>query len=132
MIIFDYSYYRVCDFYNKKKDSSAEMTSSLIISLMQFFTVLDVFILVRFFWAYSIPDNFSKYWFLPLVLLLSAFNWNRYVKYRKFRDFKTVWALETIKEKRRRGWWVMLYMVFSLVFPIFYGILLENSIEETL
>ena len=129
MKFFDYSYYRICNFYKKKKDSSAEMTSSLVISLMQFFTVLDLFILVRVFWEYPIPGNFSKYWFLPLIIIFPIINWNRYVKAKKYREFKGVWKTETGKEKRKKGWCIILYLILSIAIPILYGIIKQNLIE---
>jgi hypothetical protein len=126
MKFFDYSYYRVCDFYKKKKDSSAELTSSLIISLMQFFTVLDSFILIRFIWKYPIPDNFSKYWFLPLIIIIPIINWNKYVKPQKYRDYKTIWKTESEKEKRKKGWNIIFYLILSIVIPILYGIIIKT------
>ncbi|MDP2234912.1 MAG: hypothetical protein Q8J88_00640 [Bacteroidales bacterium] len=129
MIFFDYAYYRVCDFYKKKKDSSAEMTSFLIVSLMHFFTILDLFILIRVFWEYPIPINFSKYWLLPLILIIPLINWNKYVKAQKYKKYRAVWRTETEKEKRQKGWSIILYLILVIGIPIVYAIIKQNLME---
>lgn len=129
MKFFNYTFYRVCDFYKKKKDSSAEFTSSLIVSLMQFFTILDLLILIRIFWEYPIPDHFSKYWLLPIIILTPIINWHKYVKPKKYIDYRKLWKDEHLIKKRKNGWRVIFYLGISLLIPLLYGLIRYNLME---
>lgn len=129
MKIFNYSYYRLCDFYLSKRDSAAEMTSALIVSLIQFFTILDLLIIVRIFWEYPIPNNFSKYWFLPLIIILPFINWNIYVKHRKYREYRKLWSEESGKQRRKNGFFIVLYIMISMLIPVLYGLIRYNIME---
>ena len=122
MSFFDYTYYRVCAFYKKKKDSTAEVTGIWIVSLIQCFIILDLFVLVRIFYEYPIPDNFSKYWSLPIVIIIPIINWSRYVKTKKYREYRSVWRIEPTVNKQKKGWRIVLLLVISIGIPIIYGI----------
>ncbi|WP_299583398.1 hypothetical protein [uncultured Sunxiuqinia sp.] len=126
MKLFDYIFYRVCDFYKRKKDSAAEVTSSLIVSLIQFFTILDFFLLVRIVWEYPIPENFNKYWFLPIIILIPIINWSKYVKSKKYREYRKIWKDENLKQRGKNGFLIVLYLVISLLIPILYGLIMQN------
>ncbi len=129
MRFLDYTFYRVCNFYKKKKDSEAEITSILILSILQFFTIFNIFIFVRIFWEYSIPTNFSIYWFLPLIILFPIINWNKYVKPKKYVEYRRLWKDEDFKHKKRRGVLIVIYLAISLLIPIIYGFIRHNIME---
>lgn len=126
MKLFDYIFYRVCDFYKRKKDSVAEVTSSLIVSLIQFFTILDLLILVRIVWEYRIPNNFTTYWFLPIIIIIPIVNWRKYVKPKMYREYRKKWKDEYVKNKTLKGLLIVLYIVFSLLIPVLYGLIRQN------
>ncbi len=126
MKIFDYIFYRVCDFYKRKKDSSAEFTSNLIVSLIQTFTVIDLFIFIRIFWEYPMPKNFTKFWLLPIIIILPIINWYKYQKTKKYVDFRKIWNNEANQEKRKRGALIVLYLIISMLIPILYGLIRHN------
>lgn len=130
MKFFNYTFYRVCDFYKKKKDSSAEFTSSLIVSLIQFFAIIDLLILIRVFWEYPIPAHFSKYWFVPILILIPIINWYKYVKPKKYIAYRKLWKDEHFIKKRKNGWKIIFYLVFSILIPILYGWIRHNLMEE--
>ena len=122
MRFFDYTYYRVCAFYKKKKDSTAEVTGIWIVSLIQCFIILDLFVLVRIFYEYPIPDNFSKYWSLPIVIIIPIVNWGRYVRTKKYREYRSVWRIEPTADRQKKGWCIVLLLVISIGIPVIYGI----------
>ncbi len=122
MNYFDYTYYRFCDFYKKKKDSSAEMTGAILVSIIQCFILIDSFILVRILWEYPIPESFSKYWFLPFYVLILLCNWYKYVKSKMYREFRKIWKDENKLYRKRNGIYVMLFLLLSITIPILYGI----------
>lgn len=126
MKLFDYIFYRVCDYYKQKKDSAAETTGSLIVSLVQFFTLLDTFIIVRIIWEYPIPNSFSKYWFLPLIILLPIINWYKYVKPRNYKKYRKIWKEEKSSQRRKRGVLIISYIIVSILIPVLYGLIWHN------
>lgn len=129
MKIFDYTYYRICDFYKKKNDSSAEMTGSLIVSLIQFFTILDLFVITKIFWEFPIPEYFTKYWFVPIIIIILIINWNKYVKPKKYREYRKIWKDEYAKLRKKNGLMIILYLVISILIPILYGLIRKNIME---
>lgn len=125
---FDYIFYRVSDYYKKKRDSSAEITGALIVSLLQLFSILDIFIFVRVFWEFLIPDNFTKYWALPLIILLALMNWNKYVKQKKYREYRKKWKDEPVIKRRNNGWKLVMYLLILMLIPVLYGFIRHNLI----
>jgi magnesium-transporting ATPase (P-type) len=85
MKLYDYFFYRIADWYKKKKDSAAESTGMLLVSLIQFFTLFDVLVVFRWFWEFPLPQNINKYWALPILIIIPIVNWYKYVKPRKYR-----------------------------------------------
>jgi len=129
MKIFNYSYYRFCDFYKKKKDSSAEMTGAILLSIIQCFILIDFFILVRIIWEYPIPKKFSKYWILPFYALILLFNWYKYVKSKRYQEYRKIWMNENITQRRIKGLYVVLFLMISILIPILYGLIRHNIME---
>ncbi|MCD4747442.1 MAG: hypothetical protein K8R58_14190 [Bacteroidales bacterium] len=132
MKLFNYIFYRVCDFYKKKKDSAAEQSGSLIVSLLQFFTLLDIFIIVRIFWEYPIPTyiNENKYWVLPVGIILAVVNWYKYEKTKAFRKYRKVWKDEKLEIRRRKGKLIIVYIIASILIPVLYGLIRHNLMED--
>jgi energy-coupling factor transporter transmembrane protein EcfT len=126
MRFFNYSYYRFCDFYKKRKDSSAEMTGAILVSVFQCFIIIDSFILVRIIWEYPIPEKFSKFWFLLIYAVILLFNWNAYVKKKKYREYKKIWKDDEKVQRRKKGLNVVLSLIISILIPILYGLIRHN------
>jgi hypothetical protein len=126
MKIFDYIFYRICDFYKRKNDSSAEFTASLIVSILQCFIIINFFIIVAIFWEYPIPANFSKFWILFLAVPVQVVNWSRYVKNKKYRLYRKTWKKETIQNRRKNGKLIVLYLIVSIFIPVIYGLIRHN------
>jgi len=66
-LLFDYIFFRIYGFFKVRGDSAPETKGSLLLSLIQFLTILDVMILVKVIYDYPFP---TKYYFLPLLILL--------------------------------------------------------------
>ena len=80
-------------------------------------------ILVKVIYDYPFP---TKYYFLPLLILLGVINWFRYE-----RDFDTntldiQWKNEEKEKRLRNGWLIGLYFVMSFLIPALYGYLHVN------
>ncbi|MEZ5070705.1 MAG: hypothetical protein R2751_07005 [Bacteroidales bacterium] len=126
MDFFNYTFYRVCDFYKRKRDSAAEMTGAVIVSVLYSFIIIDAFILLRVFWEFPIPERFNKFWFLPVYLIIVFFNWLVYVKPRRYRDFRSIYKEEAWNDRKANGWKIVLAISISILIPIVYGLIRHN------
>ena len=125
----DYLYYRVCDYYKKKRDSTAEFTGVLVLSLIESFLVLDFFVIVRIFWEYPFPENYSKYWIVPPGILIAFLNWKKYQKPRKYLEFRKIWKIEDPEKRDVRGIGIVILIIVVFIIPILYGFIKHNVIE---
>jgi hypothetical protein len=126
MRVFDYIFYRIAFFYKRKKDLSPETTASLIVSLLQFFFILDLFIIVRVFYEYSIPSGFNKAWPLPFIIVLGLINWYVYEKNSRYQEFRKIWKDEDEHLRKKRGVWIVLFLTIVILVPVLYGLVRQN------
>jgi magnesium-transporting ATPase (P-type) len=126
MNLYDYLFYRIADWYKKKKDSAAESTGMLLVSLIQFFTLFDMFVIFRWFWEFPLPQNINKYWALPILIIIPIVNWYRYVKPRMYREYRKKWRQEDINKRRKKGWLLVLYLITCMLIPIMTGFVKHN------
>jgi len=120
-------------YYSHKKDSTAQMTASIVVSLVQFFLLLDLFVIVRIIYEYPIPKYFNKFWALPLIILFFTFNWLKYVKNKDRLEIKKLlriqWKNEELGIKEKRGFLVVTFIMFVVTMPIIYGIIRHNIMD---
>ncbi len=121
LTLFDYIFYRAHSYFKGRGDNVSGASSSAILSLMQFLTILDVMTLVKIVHDYSFPS--TKFAFLPLALLIGVINWYRYERNFEIEKLKSKWKDESPKRKERNGWAIVLYLLGSAMFPVLYGIL---------
>lgn len=126
MNLYDYLFYRIADWYKKKKDSAAESTGMLLVSLIQFFTLFYMFVIFRWFWEFPLPQNINKYWALPILIIIPIVNWYRYVKPRKYREYRKKWRQEETSKRRKKGWLLILYLITCMLIPIMTGFVKHN------
>lgn len=126
MKFYDYCFYRLSDYYKKKRDSAAEITGSILVSLIQFFTILDIFVILRWVWEFPMPEGINKYWALPIIITLPIINWFRYVKPKKYREFRKQWRQEDVSKRKMKGWLIVLYLAVSIVIPVATGFVKHN------
>lgn len=120
-------------FYLKKRDSTAQMTASIIISLIQLFIILDLLMVVRIIYEYPIPSNFNKYWALPLIILFFIWNWFKYVRNIDRVEVKNrlrvTWKNEELNDRRKRGYLILISMIVIFSIPIIYGFVRHNLMD---
>lgn len=122
--LFDYIFYRIYGFFKEKGDGIPETAGSLLLSLVQFLTILDVMVLVKVIHDYPFPT--TKYYFLPLLILLGVVNWLRYERNFDIEKLDNQWKNEDQKKKVRNGWFIGLYLLISFLIPAVYGYLSVN------
>ncbi len=125
---FDYMFYRICDFYKKKKDSAAETAASSLISIIQCFILLDILILIRIVWEYPISKDFNKLWALIVFVPVAFLNWKRYEKTKRYREFRLKWKDEDPEIRKHNGLLLVLFIIGLILIPILYGIIRQNII----
>jgi hypothetical protein len=119
--LFDYIFYRIYGFFKEKGDGIPETAGTLLLSLIQFFTILGIMVMVRMIYNYSFPAN--KYYFLLPLILLGVINWYRYEWNFDIGQFDVKWKDEEEKRKVRNGWLIGLYLLVSFLVPAVYGFL---------
>jgi accessory gene regulator protein AgrB len=128
MRIFDYIFYRITFFYKRRRDLSPETAASLIVSLLQFFSILDLFIIVRVFYEHDIPAGFNKVWALPFIVILGLFNWYIYERTPRYQELRKIWKDEDERQRRKRGVLIILSLIILLIIPVLYGLIRQNVI----
>jgi hypothetical protein len=121
--LFDYIHYRIYQFFKERGDNVPEWKGTLILSLMQSFTVIDVMVIVKIIHDYSFPSKFA---FLPLLIVAGAINWYRYERNFDGEKLENRWKDEATQVRKRNGWFIGLYLLASFLIPAAYGYLKHN------
>jgi len=129
MTVFDYIFYRTYMYYRRKRDSGAASAASSVVSLFQCFFVIDIFVIVRVFYEYSIPSNFNKFWGLALFIPIGIFNWKRYEKNLDSKQLRKRWNEEDKKEKIVYGRLIVTILIILLLVPVLYGVIRHNIMD---
>lgn len=109
--LFDYTYYRIYEFFNERGDSISEFSATLVLSLMQFLIVIDIMFIVRMAHDYHIPNKFA---FTPLLVVIGIINWYRYERNLDIATFAYQWKDEDEK-KEGKEWLVYRLMLTHIV-----------------
>jgi hypothetical protein len=120
--IFDYIFYRVFKFY-QKRDGTPQIYASGVLSVIQFFVLLSALAAIRLFINFPIPQ---KYFVIPVIFVLIGVNWMRYERNLDFKKFEERWGNEEIERKKTRGWLIVISLILSISFPILIGVLKHN------
>lgn len=123
MKLFDYIYYRVYVFFLVKRDNVPETKGTVVLSILQFFTLLSLVVVIRFFWEFPLPH---KFYIIPLALLIGAWNWYRYERNFEIKSLEEQWKDERPSDKRRKGYLIAAYTAFVVLFPMVIGYLKHN------
>lgn len=121
--LFEYIHYRVYRFFKEKGDNVPEFKGTLILSLIQFFTLIDIFFIIQLIYRFPIPSKFA---FLPLLIGLGVFDWYLYEKNFDAEKVEMKWR-ESKSKREFKGWLIGIYLLISLIFPIILGVLEHNS-----
>jgi hypothetical protein len=66
---------------------------------------------------------------LLLLIPLQALSWNKYIRIRKYRIYRKMWKDENIQKKRIKGILIVIYLIFSILIPILYGLIRHNLMD---
>jgi hypothetical protein len=122
MKLFDYIFYRVYRAY-RKKDSSPEMYATNALALLQFFFLLSILAIIRLFFDFPTPD---KVYIIPVIVLIFGINWYKYGFNADVKRMDLQWGEEDARQRKRKGWVLVLSLVGFILFPIMIGILKHN------
>jgi len=120
--LFDYIFYRVYKFY-QKRDGTPAIYASAVLSVMQFFLLLSTLALIRLFIDFPIPQ---KYFVIPIILLIIGINWFRYERDFDFKKLEVKWGEENSSQRKQRGWLIVVSLISLILFPIMIGVLKHN------
>ena len=122
---FDYFFYRASVFYDTGKDNGPAIAGLFILSLMQFFNLLSIECLIEIIRLkkFEIP----KVAVVLVIILLSVINGIRYNKL-SYDLLKKRWDNESEKQKKKRGVFVLLYLLLSTVIAFSLAIYIGNQL----
>lgn len=121
--LFDYLFYRIYRFSKERGDNAPETNGSLLLSLMQFLTLIDIMVVVKLVHDYTFPP---KFYFLAPLILIAVINWFRYEEKIEIEELDKRWNSEDESIRIRNGWFIGLYLVISFLIPALYGYLHVN------
>lgn len=133
----DYIFYRVYLFFEKKKDVIADAKAASIVAILQCAALLDIFIIIREFYKFEMPKEYTNMyiWGLPIVIPIFVFNHYRYRYSKKIKKtnyvlFHQKWGNEEKDIKRRNGW-LIVFLIFFLIFGVQILIILLGNHKGT-
>ena len=117
---FDYIFYRIYTAAKSKGDTAAETNGTLLLSLLQFFTLLDLMVFLRLIFEFPLPPNGV---FIAMLILIPIYNWFRYERTVNIQEFERKWDKENEKIKHRNRLLINIYMGSSFLIIFTYGLL---------
>ena len=112
--LFDYTYYRIYDFYeNKFKDDIPWLYSICLLSVIQLINILSILLI---YLAKYMPSYHRSPWLGALIAaIFLLFNAIRYLVYKKITLLKAKWKNESVQKRKQHGIWVVVYIIVSVV-----------------
>lgn len=120
---FDYIFYRVFVFYSNRHSNVPQAAASAIVSLIQFFCIVDVAFIVQLFVHFEMP---SKFYAGLLCLFLIGLNWHRYERDSNVDAMYAKWGNESYEVKSARGTILVIGLLVMISVPILIGVLKHN------
>ncbi len=127
MKYFDYIYYRVYSTYQKWREPDPWIYASILVALMQFLNLLVIYLIVDE--LINTSTNLKPV-IVVLIVALIGLNFQRYSKVKSFEKLKDLWKEEQKEIKKKKGWFIVLYIITSVLLPIAYGLIKHNIIGE--
>lgn len=118
--VFDYVFYRTFVFYSNRKSNAPQAVGSAIISLIQFFCIVDILFVFQLFLHFEMP---SKIYAGILCIFLIGVNWYKYERNPIVDALKAKWGDENDEQKSTKGTLIIVALVILISFPIIIGIL---------
>lgn len=120
---FDYIFYRVSETYYKW-DGKGSSTAVALVTMVQCFTIASVFgIIARMFYDRAETAPYARIIALVWVIMAGAIHiWN-YFQYRgKYEVLKEYWKEEPLRNRRLKGFLVVLSIILPIVPLILVGV----------
>lgn len=112
---FDYIFFRIYVFFEKKGDPIAYVKARNLTGIIQLLLLFDIILIINFFTKIISSINKKYYnqylWGLPIAILIIILNHYRYRKLFKndgFSSFYERWAKEDIHKSRIKGWLIFI------------------------
>ncbi len=125
MKYFDYIYYRVYSTYQRWREPDPWIYASILVALMQFLNLLVIYLIVDE--LINTSTNLKPV-IVVLIVALIGLNFQRYSKVKSFEKLKDLWKEEQKEIKKKKGWFIVLYIITSVLLPIAYGLIKHNII----
>ncbi|GEM_PF-1381441 len=126
MKLFDYLFFRVYNFYKKKKDSTPIFMGCLVLSVCVCFSVLSIIVLL----SVGFGINFENMLMPVMVLLLILFPVLFGLRYSKTESInsKLIERFENENSKSRflKGFLFVSYLILVILIPISVGYMRHN------
>lgn len=124
MNLVDYLFYRIYNYYNRKKDSTPVFMSCAVISILFVFNCYDVIVLASMFKKQTII--IPKYLVWLFIAIPIFFCTLRYRDINVIENIKQSYLNEKIGAHKRRGIIIVVYMIITFSVPLLYGFLKHN------
>ncbi len=126
MILFDYIFYRVADFYiNTFNAKNGEALGALLVTLLQGFHIVSILILCAFFSSdvnaiFEINEGktLMRSYASVLAIAVLAFNFYRYFKIKNYNTLREKWVFEDSTSKAKKGTMIVVYVIVNLTITI--------------
>jgi len=116
--LFDYVFFRVASFYRNSFGDEDYWYAIFILSIIQCMNLLTfislVFILLNK--TNKLPPLLM---IVPCVILFITFNFIRYYRVIKYQDLMITWGQEETSIKTKRGLYIILYFILSIILSVF-------------
>lgn len=126
-MFFDYVYYRICRFYDKKNSSSPGITGLCILSLTHCFNILSIFFLLSI--VFQRKFDVSKWLIVLLYAILLFINGLRYNKLN-YESLKKKWENENGNINQKNNFvipYILGSVVLFVILAIYIGSLYPNN-----
>lgn len=119
----DYVFYRSYNVYVKRKDSTPIFMGCLVLVLLLCFSLLCLFSITTVIFRYEI--NIPKIILLGGIITFLILFWKRYSN-GYYITLMEIYKDEDLILKRKRGWWIVMYLILVLSIPICIGYMRHN------
>lgn len=131
MRFFNYLFFRVAGYYmDGWNDFRGPINGITLVTLLQLSHLWLVLILAALFseqanyylFEKRESANFLHSWILFPCLLVYALNMLKYLKFSKYEYFKERWKSETVALKKKRGWFIIFYVLLTIATTVILAI----------
>jgi len=113
MRLFDYLFYRIYSFYNKKRDSTPVLMGCLVLMVLTFSTLLTLSSIIEI--LFKTPELKVEKYIIAIILLgMLYLIYRRYNKKQLVEQLELRYKNEELSSKRIRGCLFVLYLILVI------------------